>query len=573
MKETNTKHILGVLGLIFVALYFSSCQLTDVGTIKVRQFTLSNESFRLVQGKPFKHPHMIGVSYESKAEHDDESRVILGVGISKDGEIKLTRNVSEPTEVNIGVVGLGDRASYKTTARTTVLLRPDATVDLVLLYSGSTYYNLSLLGADHRSTSQNRRFSFTGNLRELTGLSHELTQVSIHAEPSFLDQSGATFDFGPVLLDEGKFSFEGDLDEPTLFTIEFTEYTTTGESVKYMHAIFEPGVNYRIAMLGETTELAVQADRESVHSNVVSSWQFDPVFIKLVAKHLDDRVDGDYDRENQANYEKKFVRNYQIADECDHVLLTDEIKAEFVDSHPTASRTIGDDIVQKRSIALREILTNTQDSNLARLVFDLSWKMFEDDDIDSESDPDEKLATLLALSSKMDPDFNEQFITPHVAEIERERALQLNNRSLLPGQVAPDFTLTSIAGDEVSLGDVLGENELVLVDFWASWCGPCIASFLTLKKIYSRNKDRGFEIVSISIDDSFEEWETASKELELPWIDLGDTDDGEMRSAHTPTANDYGVIWVPNKFLIDNKGCIVHKHFSDAELKKLLSSR
>ena len=113
----------------------------------------------------------------------------------------------------------------------------------------------------------------------------------------------------------------------------------------------------------------------------------------------------------------------------------------------------------------------------------------------------------------------------------------------------------------------------MLIDFWASWCGPCIESFPKLKRLYSKNKDLGFEIVTISVDDSLEDWETASETHKLPWIDIGDLEDGEMTGWDAaPTAMDYGVIWIPNQFLIDTHGCIVHKHFTDADLKKMLSS-
>ena len=73
------------------------------------------------------------------------------------------------------------------------------------------------------------------------------------------------------------------------------------------------------------------------------------------------------------------------------------------------------------------------------------------------------------------------------------------------------------------------------------------------------------------VDDLFEYWEIASEEQELPWIDLGDTENDERRSAFIPTSDDYGVRWIPNKVLIDGKGCIVHKHFSDEDLEKMLS--
>ena len=166
--------------------------------------------------------------------------------------------------------------------------------------------------------------------------------------------------------------------------------------------------------------------------------------------------------------------------------------------------------------------------------------------------------------------------------------------SIRPGQVAPMFTLTTIAGDEVSLSEVLSENERVLVVFWASWCHWCTRGFPEFKRLYSKNKDRGFEIVTVSIDESFEEWKTASKARNLRWIDLGDPNDNQTKKNSLVTANAYEVSLKTesnsihglyrivyshiissndNRFLIDQDGCIVNMRFADDELREILSSR
>lgn len=68
--------------------------------------------------------------------------------------------------------------------------------------------------------------------------------------------------------------------------------------------------------------------------------------------------------------------------------------------------------------------------------------------------------------------------------------------------------------------DVLAENEVVLVDFWASWCVPCIASIPKLKELYADYQDKGFEIVFVSIDDEYDDWKNESDKQELAWINL-----------------------------------------------------
>lgn len=143
-----------------------------------------------------------------------------------------------------------------------------------------------------------------------------------------------------------------------------------------------------------------------------------------------------------------------------------------------------------------------------------------------------------------------------------------NDKQLISGQKVPEFTLTNLDGQEVSLSDVLNKNDLVLVDFWASWCGPCVASFPKLKELRSTYLQEGFEIVSISIDRTHEDWVEGSEDHEIPWINLG-----ELKSWHGEVAKMYGVHFVPKSYLIDRDSCILQKDLTTTLLEQVLVSQ
>ena len=132
-----------------------------------------------------------------------------------------------------------------------------------------------------------------------------------------------------------------------------------------------------------------------------------------------------------------------------------------------------------------------------------------------------------------------------------------------------DFTADTLEGEAVSLADVRANSRLVLLEFWASWCGPCRVEIPHMKEAYDRYRERGFEIVSFTIDDDREAWEEASEEEDLPWINLGMGPEAEA-----PTA--YNVTGVPKNYLVDSgTGDIVAKdlrgHKLDEKLEEILN--
>lgn len=135
---------------------------------------------------------------------------------------------------------------------------------------------------------------------------------------------------------------------------------------------------------------------------------------------------------------------------------------------------------------------------------------------------------------------------------EHSEALEAMRNSVEVGNTVKTFAAVDHDGNTVDLKDVLKKNNYVLIEFWASWCGPCRGAIPHLKEAYKKYKEKGFEIVSFSIDHKKEAWDKAFYEENIPWIDLSD-----LLARKSPIAEMYGVTGVPASYLIDKNGQIL----------------
>ena len=125
------------------------------------------------------------------------------------------------------------------------------------------------------------------------------------------------------------------------------------------------------------------------------------------------------------------------------------------------------------------------------------------------------------------------------------------------GQQAPLLNAKNEAGQAAEIGVLKKGHQYVLVDFWASWCVPCRKSIPALKKVYADYKDKGLQIVSISIDKKEGDWLKAQQEEKLPWPSFLD---------HGATANAWKVQAIPAMFLLDEQGKVVLENMSLEEV-------
>lgn len=129
-----------------------------------------------------------------------------------------------------------------------------------------------------------------------------------------------------------------------------------------------------------------------------------------------------------------------------------------------------------------------------------------------------------------------------------------------PGDAMPKFNGKDIKGNDISLATACEGKKYLLLDFWASWCGPCRREIPNLKEIYKKHGANGFDILSISIDQEEEPWLKAVKDEALEWNNLRDAD-------HS-IADLYHVSAVPTMYLVDSEGKLVAENLRGEELAK-----
>lgn len=172
----------------------------------------------------------------------------------------------------------------------------------------------------------------------------------------------------------------------------------------------------------------------------------------------------------------------------------------------------------------------------------------------------------LKLFGNQNPDVAKQ-LTQQLSQVQQ----QVNKAKMTAiGSIAPNFTQNQLDGTPLQLTELRG--KVVLIDFWASWCGPCRKANPEVVALYNKYKDQNFEILGVSLDRNKGAWEAAIQKDNLTWYHVSD-----LKSWQNAVAQLYGVRSVPQTFLIDENGKIIAHNLKgpalEAAIKKALEEQ
>ncbi len=496
-------------------------------------------------------PSVVITRTDSNDEGSSEN-VEIASGSFKGGKIALKASIGEPTNVLISVDGIGDEP-----LTLEVLATPGKSLSFVVFDYASERIDDQLLrvGESRLPVESEAKFTISGDLSSITDKDLSVALAEIQPKSGGHKQGSIVPTSSPVFLDDGKFLFEGLVSEPLVIWVSVR--TPGREYWGMANVVVEPGAHIKISPSKTSSSFnpnfasSLVANSEllgSMHATVIESWQNSPEYLAKMDEYAEaikieqqaakivqqaastetDGANGGAHEETKANSEEKIQSPYDIYREMEAI----------------------------KNPVLSEIIANMEEPIAALLAMEIGAPEAQ------QLEMWDKLATVL------DEELVARRVLPRRESLEKQTRLNANAKNIVEGQVAPEFTLANLEGEEVALSDVLAENEFVFVDFWASWCGPCIVTIPKLKELHSEYKDDGFEIVFVSIDEEYDDWKGESDRQELPWVNVGD-----LNGWLAKTAVDYGVQWIPTEFALDSEGKIFDREVSPEELENLLSDR
>ena len=152
-----------------------------------------------------------------------------------------------------------------------------------------------------------------------------------------------------------------------------------------------------------------------------------------------------------------------------------------------------------------------------------------------------------------------------IAQIEKGEESKKVQRALAVGSKFPDFTEKDVDGKPLSIS--LYKGKVVLVDFWATWCGPCVAELPNVLSTYEKHHKGGFDIVGISLDQSEEKLRAFTKSKNMPWQQYFDG-----KGWQSKLGGQYGVNSIPATYLLDGNGTIIGKDLRGDDLEKAVAA-
>lgn len=333
-----------------------------------------------------------------------------------------------------------------------------------------------------------------------------------------------------TVIVDGKFQLKGKVEEPGLYRLKiFLADTTLGENERNLSSRFYL----------ENSEITFEADAATMPSFFYNPQRTGiPVVVGSATEDLSEKFKAG---------QKEIVDRLR---ELNGKIMSEYHLPSFENKEDVEAgiryQTEMDELYKQRDAYILNFVKENTDSPVA-LDQVLYW-LYDNSKTVAEWNEIQAILTPVWKGSKRFEDINTQ--------IE-------DKKKMAKGEIFPDAEFLNEKGEKLMLSSVLPKGKYVLVEFWASWCGPCRAEIPHLVKV--KKKYPEFEIVSISIDEKDADWRKALAEEKMTWLQLNNPEGFEGS-----TKKVYGIMGIPAGFVLDPEGRILQGSVRGVKLDKIL---
>ncbi len=283
-----------------------------------------------------------------------------------------------------------------------------------------------------------------------------------------------------------------------------------------------PQILYALKVKGKRGSMPFFADNQDV--TIVGDLN-NPQDVEIMASETQTEWKAYNDQQNQFNL--------QIRD------LYNVMQQAFLDNDSIlmdSLNTVGTDLMEQQANFRDDYIKAHPGNFLAHYLLDESKQEYALDEL-------KEIVAGFTTESLYTKDIND-----YIAKQER----------LEVGQPFIDFTLQTKDGEQVTLSEVVAKNKVTMVDFWASWCGPCRHENPVVKAAYEQYHALGFDVVAVSVDQDEAAWLEAVEADQLPYT--------QVRDSENTVSGDYMIYYIPANFLFDQSGIMIAKGLRGEDL-------
>ena len=332
------------------------------------------------------------------------------------------------------------------------------------------------------------------------------------------DEAGMTMiPVDTVKVKDGKFEFKGKIKEPTMYSLSFPDYSNG------------------FAVIVENDEIKVDVKKDSINISKISGTYNNDEFQKF-------NEEARKIQKKMMDFQKKNMQAFTTAQQMKDTVTINKLIKQNSD-------------IQN---GLKNMMLKYPDTHPKSFISALIvLEMFREPNFDAKK------------IKKIYDSFDESIKTTKTAKKIKEQLDAIEKAKTAPkakpvavtiGAMAPDFSAKTPEGATVSLKESLG--KVTVIDFWASWCGPCRKENPAVVALYNELHAKGLNIIGVSLDDDATKWKEAIAKDKLAWPQVSN-----LLSWKDPIALQYAVEQIPTTYLLDGTGKIVAKDLRGAELK------